>query len=330
VDSLYFAAMNNRRISAAKAYERLSEIMPSTAGEAICRRAHDGINVAKAVKLIMGNQRADDADVPASFWWSRGGSAMIQNWQSGDFETWIDRHLHCRAYGVSFLETDIDAMLPASATSPRLRGEYAPTSQCVDALCATTGLSRTRIEAEILSHCAAGMIAARCAKLQDEFETRHGKDAGQLENAAVPYFIWRDCLCGPDTIMNWAAGRFSGSGQVEDDWHNVRLSGVEFCVEHLRHLEQHLIRNSASPVVQDEQKSQQPSSSPKGRKPIYDWQAATNAIWGQIYRGQFTPQTQAEIETALMVFLRKGDKEPSESTVRPHARQIWEQMEIEA
>lgn len=42
---------------------------------------------------------------------------MSQNWRSGDFETWIDGSFHWRAFGVTFLESDIADLMPT--TSPR-------------------------------------------------------------------------------------------------------------------------------------------------------------------------------------------------------------------
>lgn len=64
----------------------------------------------------------------------------------------------------------------------------------------------------------------------------------------------------------------------------------------------------------------------RGRKPKYDWPAASAAIWGKIYRGELIPENQAEIERAFQAYLTIGDKEPSESTVRPFARTIWDQI----
>lgn len=39
------------------------------------------------------------------------GMALNQNWDVGDFETWIDRAYVYRAYGVEFLRADIEDVL---------------------------------------------------------------------------------------------------------------------------------------------------------------------------------------------------------------------------
>ena len=41
------------------------------------------------------------------------------------------------------------------------------------------------------------------------------------------------------------------------------------------------------------------------------------------YRGEFKPKVQADNELAKIKSLTVGDKEPSESTVRPYASAIW-------
>lgn len=73
-----------------------------------------------------------------------------------------------------------------------------------------------------------------------------------------------------------------------------------------------------------------PAKSNAGRKPKYEWDKASNEIWGKIFRGDLIPNKQADIESALIEYLAKGDEEPGESTVRPYARRIWIQFEREA
>jgi hypothetical protein len=64
-----------------------------------------------------------------------------------------------------------------------------------------------------------------------------------------------------------------------------------------------------------------------GRNPKYDWVAASNAVWGKLYRAELTPEkdAQAGIETALLEYFAKMDEEPGVSTVRPYARDIYKE-----
>lgn len=79
---------------------------------AICERANDGMIKAKAERFIRGDMPSDNVELPLEFWWARGQSALKQNWMTGDFETWIDHKLLLKAYGVRFLRSDIEKMIP--------------------------------------------------------------------------------------------------------------------------------------------------------------------------------------------------------------------------
>jgi hypothetical protein len=48
-------------------------------------------------------KQVNDVEVPPKFWWARGHEALTQNWSTGDFERWIDKRAHYKAYGVKFL-----------------------------------------------------------------------------------------------------------------------------------------------------------------------------------------------------------------------------------
>lgn len=87
------------------------------APRAICSRAHDGLIEARAARLMVGDRRHDNADVPEKFWWACGEAALEQNWEVGDFETWIDNRIHLRAYGVSFSRRGIEALAAPAIAS---------------------------------------------------------------------------------------------------------------------------------------------------------------------------------------------------------------------
>ncbi len=98
-------------ITAAGALALLKDTMPSGATFAICARANDRMIRARAERFMQDKQISDDVEVPAEFWWARGHAALQQNWKTGDFETWINQHLHLKAYGVSFLRSHIEKMI---------------------------------------------------------------------------------------------------------------------------------------------------------------------------------------------------------------------------
>lgn len=77
----------------------------------ITKRAHAGMVHAKAERFIRDGVIFENAKLPVEFWWTEGGSGMVQDWQSGDFETLIDRSERWRALGVRFLRTDIETIV---------------------------------------------------------------------------------------------------------------------------------------------------------------------------------------------------------------------------
>jgi predicted nucleotide-binding protein len=121
-------------MSAAEAVEFLEPVMGIYEAQmTICARANDGLIRARARAFFVGQAQADSSEVPTDFWWDRGGTMLKQNWQLGDFETWIRDNArtshHCKAYGVQFLRSQIMEIVPASTRAraqPNARGQTRP------------------------------------------------------------------------------------------------------------------------------------------------------------------------------------------------------------
>jgi hypothetical protein len=93
-----------------------AETLSRRAHIAIATRAHAGLLRTRADLLIVNNsQRHRDTDVASGFWWAEGQDALTQNWQMGDFETWIDRRVRYQAFGVKFHRDGVAAMVPTAA-----------------------------------------------------------------------------------------------------------------------------------------------------------------------------------------------------------------------
>lgn len=84
-----------------------------TANVAICTRARAGLIRARAELMILGPDSRQNHPVPTQFWWAEGHEALTQNWETGDFETWIDKRFHMKAFGVTFHRDDVRRMAPA-------------------------------------------------------------------------------------------------------------------------------------------------------------------------------------------------------------------------
>lgn len=111
--------MTDEWISAAEALRRVAG-----AGDehlailAICKRAHAGLVETVAMRFITGGKVFDNVKLPARFWWAEGHAALEQNWDTGDFETWVDRSLHLRAYGVRFSRKGIEEIVGPAPDAP--------------------------------------------------------------------------------------------------------------------------------------------------------------------------------------------------------------------
>lgn len=111
------------------------------AQQTIAKRAQIGLIEARAERLVVGDETRDNVRVHKTFWWAGGGQAMEANWNTGDFETWINgnhdpdrywlKHGHATvrviASGVSFSRSGIDALLPK--TEPVDEPDSKPVSQ---------------------------------------------------------------------------------------------------------------------------------------------------------------------------------------------------------
>ncbi len=79
----------------------------------ICKRAHAGLIRSRAKRFMSDSQTVDDFEIPANFWWAEGEASLGQNWTTGDFDTWLERKIHLKAFGVEFRRIDIEKILPA-------------------------------------------------------------------------------------------------------------------------------------------------------------------------------------------------------------------------
>lgn len=115
-------------ISAHEAHELVRERNRDPyASTTIAKRARSGMVRARATLFVWERGvsrgeteeiREEDADLPQDFWWANGEDALVQNWEAGDFTTWIDNKFQWRAFGVKFDRRGIEAMLAPLAPQP--------------------------------------------------------------------------------------------------------------------------------------------------------------------------------------------------------------------
>ena len=285
-----------------------------------CARLNAGLITARARTLTTDGETEHGAKVPPSFWWAKGHTALKQNWANGDFSTWIDRKQQVFAFGVTFPLSAILEMIAfenraliARKLSVAGSTDWISSKEARRLVYSRFGYLPGNAETAIVEQAGLGFIGARAVQAQGAtYLEREGKWKWEAREWNVPAWFWTDFGTGDRSGSDWELGRFAGRGVAPDGTRRIMLSGVHFHRASLNVLDP-----NPAPVEAPE--------SNRGRKPKYDWPTAINSFWGRIYRDGPSVNSQADVEKLLIEILRVGDKEPGESTVRPYARQIWEE-----
>ena len=315
--------MKHEWIKAALALEYVSGALPDYAARIqICERAQAGLIAAKAERMIWGERDQRDRTIDQRFWWARGGEVLAQNWTTGDFATWIDDTVQAKAFGVSFDFTALSELVPASKQAEALRRisvigdeEWISASDLLDLMSVKGG----PYSAKLLEACQLGKIAGRAMRARRCHRVTYAGPDLHIWGAIewdVPLYFWRDFATGQRANVDWLLSRFSGHGGNEHSFDDIELQGVHFHRCGLTNL-----------GLEKANADEAPAKSRGGRKPSHDWPAACVHVFGLIYRGELKPRNQADVERAFIDHLTEGDAIPSESTVRPYAKRIWEEAQ---
>lgn len=79
---------------------------------AIALRANAGLLRTWAELLILNGQHYSEVQVPKTFWWAGGSEPSEQNWELGDFSTWLEQRREVQVFGVRFHRADLARMIP--------------------------------------------------------------------------------------------------------------------------------------------------------------------------------------------------------------------------
>jgi hypothetical protein len=327
--------MDDRWISAFEAFSRLAKYQRSGAERTICSRAADGLITARARIFIRDEDREEDCTVPSWFWWARGEEGLEQNWQFGDFETWINRTIHCRAYGVMFREVDIDEMMPARGGSLKVEaeecGDYASPDRCLRELRASVGCNRHEAMSQIIRLCRAGMIASRCAEIRWRVEDRFGVNDYKETNAAIPDWFWVYCAMGPDSVLDWNSGNFAGRGEIDGTSCAVSIRGAEFSIAGIVALEAMLASQAPEDDAAAAQRVGTGAPSGSGRPRSEKWTAWIAELVAYVHEegvpgGSGTDGQDPIIAAVDARLIERGLEGPSRSTVQPVVRAVLQRL----
>ena len=147
----------------------------------------------RARLLSIGNKQAEHALIPKKFWWATGHEAMDQDWEVGDFSTWIDRREHWQAFGVSFALNGVLEMLQfdrraLTAYSLSVAGnhDWLPAREARQLVSGQYGRHPMQAVPAIIEMAKLGFIAGRTVLLQGVNDRRNHTDwDAQETNAPV-------------------------------------------------------------------------------------------------------------------------------------------------
>lgn len=313
--------MSHEWIKAALALEYVSDdLLDYSARLRICERAHAGLIAAKAERIIWSGKEERDRLIGKGFWWAEGREALNQDWCAGDFSTWIDQRVKVQAFGVSFDFTALSELVPADKQAAALRRisviadeDWISASDLFRAMSTKGG----PFAAKLLEACQLGQIAGRAMRAKRFRRGGLSEPDHHIWGAIewdIPLCFWRDFVTSDHAKIDWRLDKFSGRGGNKHHFEDIELQGVHFHRSGLINL-----GIEEAPIETGRVDAN------RGRRPKYDWPAASLHIFGLINRGDFKPECQADIEKALIEHLAEGDDAPGESTVRPYAKLIWEE-----
>ncbi len=288
---------------------------------AICKRARHGLLAARCALLTVQSQRYENADVPAGFWWADGEAALEQDWSVGDFGTWIDRKVEYRAFGVTFALEGLLSMIPPERRGPARRAisvtgaaDWVSAIETLRLVQERTGLPPNEAEKSLVQQARLGFVPAR-AVLMSALPDLAGDAVDSEREWNIPEQFW--AALEPDA--DWESGTFSAC-IVLNGPRTVTTEGVHFALPAL----DEVIPPGSRPLTSTA--TAPPSESnggQKGRPPAAYWDELWCAVWGDIFRGDLQPKSQADVQNAMLNWLEAHGHSAGESTVKPRARRLF-------
>ncbi|OYX61346.1 MAG: hypothetical protein B7Y89_12965 [Novosphingobium sp. 32-60-15] len=284
--------------------------------------------ILKANGALINSSDIDTAKnpIPLKFWENDRYHEFHADWQNDYFSNVIDGTIEMYVWGLTIELSGLLQMLPAEERGLIARGfsvagdpDWLP---AIDArrLCYSI-VNPTNAALWLLEQARLGFVTARTVKAEMKRAAYDNHCVWSEREWDIPVWFWENFTKISSSRQNWETGQFSGNGHGPRGSGELILNGVHFHATTLRRLtgqaDDTPVEAPASIEGQDK----------KGRKPSYDWNAATSAIWGSIHRGEFKPELQADVELALIKHLQRGDKEPAESSVRPYAKYIFDEYQ---
>lgn len=223
---------------------------------AICERCHAGLIRSRAQSFARHDQELLDVELPREFWWAEGNEALEQNWDTGDFSTWIDRRYHWRAFGVRFALDDLLKLIPfEQRAGTRRRLSVAGNPAWVSAREArrfayeTAGLNPAKAGKAVIEQCRLGFVSGRAIEMRFALGRQPQDWTTEAREWDIPTWFWEEFTTQDASSQDWEQGLFAGSGRAPEGYGSMTLNGVHF----LRSSLDVLLPTDALPADEQEQ-----------------------------------------------------------------------------
>jgi hypothetical protein len=137
----------------------------------------------------------------------------------------------------------------------------------------------------------------------------------RAENFEIPTHFW-SAPGRASSKQDWETGDFESWSQNKI---HLRAYGVEFQQKGILEM----LGVSSDPVLELEAVAPAEAPSRGGRPSAKWWDDLWVEICSDLYNGDLTPESQADIERAMFDWLATKQLHSAESTVRERARKLW-------
>jgi hypothetical protein len=225
----YLMDMADQWIEAGTALELFGNRM------AICERCDAGLIRSRAQLFKRHQEELVDVELPREFWWATGHEALEQNWDTGDFSTWIDRTYYWQAFGVRFVLDDLLNLVPFDQHAAlRRRLSVAGNPAWLSAREArqfaygNAGLNPMIAGKSVVEQCRLGFVSGRAVEMRWAVGTKPDEWSTEAREWDIPTWFWDGFTSQEASTQNWEQGSFAGRGRGPQGSGWMTLNGVHF------------------------------------------------------------------------------------------------------
>ncbi|MGI8943179.1 MAG: hypothetical protein ACR2FJ_02900 [Qipengyuania sp.] len=203
---------------------------------ALCERLGAGLIKSRARLFLKDEERLEEVLLPAQFWWAEGREALEQDWEAGDFSTWIDNSEHWQAFGVTLDLAGVLEMLPFERRAIVSRElsivgnvDWVPAKEARRYAYEQGNINPVVAGNFVIKQARLGFLTARAVLAQGSPGKRDENDwTWQFREWDIPGWFWEDFTSEGSSSQDWETGTFAGRGIGPDGTRWVTLSAVHF------------------------------------------------------------------------------------------------------